>query len=58
MNDFICLCELSVWHTAIAVDCYGGYSLTNYNNGGNIGLVTREVSATLTHKRKFEELDK
>ena len=37
------------------VDCYGELGLTNLIRGGNIGLVTREVSATLTHKHKGEK---
>jgi hypothetical protein len=50
---FICLCEPSVWHTGFAVDCYSGERMTNSKRGGNIGLVIREVSATLTHKHRF-----
>ena len=40
--------------TPSEVDCYGRYELTNQIFGGNIGVVIREVSATLTFERILE----
>ena len=39
--------------TPSVVDCYDERRMTNSERGGNIGLVIREVSATLTHKHRF-----